>query len=238
VNRRDRRLIVNADDFGLSAGVNAGVARAFLEGIVTSASLLVRGPGAAAAAEFRHTHPALSLGLHVDLGEWTLRDGAWEPVYLRAPLEDEVAVRREVAAQLDQFRALTGVTPTHVDSHQHVHRHEPVRTVLVEIAAMLDVPLRHCSAGVRYCGTFYGQGDDGTPHPEWISAAALAAVVAALPGGTTELCCHPAAVDDVDTLYRQERVVELQTLCDPSSRRAVEAEGIRLCSFATVQEGA
>src|SRR6185503_13954375 len=78
---QERSLIVNADDFGLSPGVNAGVARTHEQGILTSASLMVRRPAAAAAAEYAQGTPALGVGLHVDLGEWARIDGEWKAVY-------------------------------------------------------------------------------------------------------------------------------------------------------------
>ena len=91
----NRYLIVNADDFGYSDGVNAGVTKALEEGIVTSASLMVRGPAAdEAAADARETR-GFSLGLHVDLGEWTFRDGDWEPVYEVVSLDDPAAIEVE-----------------------------------------------------------------------------------------------------------------------------------------------
>ena len=71
---RDTYLIVNADDFGQSPGVNRGVIAAHERGVVTSTSLMVRWPSAAAAAAYAREHPALSVGLHVDLGEWACRD--------------------------------------------------------------------------------------------------------------------------------------------------------------------
>ena len=76
-----RRLIVNADDFGRSHGINRGVFAAHERGIVTSASLMVRWPAAAAAAASARTRPALALGLHVDLGEWACRGEEWAAVY-------------------------------------------------------------------------------------------------------------------------------------------------------------
>ena len=75
-----RFLIVNADDFGLSPGVNRGILETHERGILTAASLMVRAPAAAEAAAAAHDHPRLSVGLHLDLGEWICRDGAWEPV--------------------------------------------------------------------------------------------------------------------------------------------------------------
>src|SRR4051812_48519364 len=113
-----RELIVNADDFGLSPGVNRGVAESHERGIVTSASLMVRMPAAPAAASYARAHPALSVGLHLDLGEWTRRAGAWALVYEVVPSGDAGAVRGELARQLAAFRALLGGEPTHLDSHQ------------------------------------------------------------------------------------------------------------------------
>src|SRR5688572_29103796 len=124
-----RHLIVNADDFGQSAGVNKGVLRGCDEGIVTSASLMVHWPAAADAAEAALARPDLSVGLHVDLGEWRLAAGEWVPIYQVVPLVDADAVRTEIARQLEAFRHLMGHDPSHLDSHQHVHRREPVRSV-------------------------------------------------------------------------------------------------------------
>src|SRR5512144_520435 len=96
-----RYLIVNADDFGLSAGVNRGIIRAHEQGIVTSASLMVRWPAAADAARYALQHPRLSVGLHLDLAEWVYRDDQWTPLYRVVPPEDQSAVAAEVERQLE-----------------------------------------------------------------------------------------------------------------------------------------
>jgi chitin disaccharide deacetylase len=137
-----RWLIVNADDFGLSAGVNRGIAQAHESGIVTSTSLMTRWPDAVDAAEYAGSHKDLSLGLHVDLSEWAFRDGEWMALYEVVPLTDPEGVRIEIFRQLETFRALTGADPTHIDSHQHAHSDEPVRSAVVEIAESLGVPVR------------------------------------------------------------------------------------------------
>jgi predicted glycoside hydrolase/deacetylase ChbG (UPF0249 family) len=226
-----RCLIVNADDFGLSAGVNRGVIAAHERGIVTSASLMVRYPAAAQAATYSRERPQLSLGLHVDLGEWVYRDGEWMSLYRVVPEKDEAAVRNEMLHQLSMFRDLVGKNPTHLDSHQHVHLREPARSLLIEIASELGVPLRRCNLEVHYCGNFYGQTTEGVPLPDFISADALLNLLAALPSGVTELCCHPGEGDDLNTTYRSERAQEVQTLCDPRVRAAIAESDIQLCSF-------
>src|ERR1700704_846549 len=92
-----RRLIVNADDFGLSAGVNRGIITAHERGMVTSASLMVHGSAAAPAAEYARARDSFSVGLHVNLAEWAFRAGEWVELYRRARLDDAVDVEAEIA---------------------------------------------------------------------------------------------------------------------------------------------
>jgi predicted glycoside hydrolase/deacetylase ChbG (UPF0249 family) len=229
-----RILIVNADDFGQSPGVNRGIVAAHRRGIVTSASLMVRWPSVEEAVALGRDHPDLGLGLHLDLGEWAYRAGDWVPLYQVIPTRDPVAVADEVARQLDAFHRLVGRPPTHIDSHQHVHRDEPVRSAAVAAARALGVPLRHFSAGVRYCGAFYGQTAEGESLPDTIGVTALLRILAGLGPGLTELACHPALGDDVEGMYRAERALEVEALCDPRVRAALDQAGIELRSFGEV----
>src|SRR5437867_5948321 len=228
---RKRYVIVNADDFGQSSGINRGIVTAHEKGIVTSASLMVRWPAAAEAAAYGRAHPKLSVGLHIDLGEWAHRDGTWVPLYEVVGVGDSVGVADEVARQLGIFRHLVGKDPTHIDSHQHVHLREPVRSVLLDVARQLAVPLRHCSPEVAYCGAFYGQTESGVSLPGRISVEAMIGLLSALPAGFTELGCHPGEGSDLETMYRVERAQEVRVLCDPRVNAAMAALGIELRSF-------
>ena len=228
----EKRLIVNADDFGLSPGVNRGIIGAHERGIVTSASLMTRWPASADAAAYARANRRLGMGLHVDMGEWVYRNRRWQPLYEVVAGEDAGAVRAEANHQLDAFRRLVGSDPDHLDSHQHAHRDEPLRSILLELAGELRVPLRHFAPHISYCGDFYGQGERGASYPELVGVERACRILRRLSPGTTELCCHPSAAADVDTMYLQERLIELRTLCDPKVRATIRDEGIRLCSFA------
>src|SRR5262245_48564876 len=107
-----RQLIVNADDFGQSDGITRGIVQAHDHGIVTSASLMVRWPAAAAAAAWALEHPRFSVGLHLDLGEWAFREGHWTAVYEVVETKDADSVAREVDRQFQLFRKLMGQAPT------------------------------------------------------------------------------------------------------------------------------
>jgi predicted glycoside hydrolase/deacetylase ChbG (UPF0249 family) len=231
--RETKYLIVNADDFGQSPGVNRGIIETYEHGIVTSASLMVRWPYAAQAASYARGHPKLSLGLHIDLGEWTFRDGAWAPVYEVVPLDDAKAVRKEVSDQLATFRRLTESEPSHIDSHQHVHQREPMHSAILELAPKLGVPLRHYDRTIRYCGDFYGQTVEGSAIADRISVDGLVQIIAGLPAGCTELGCHPGFAGDLDTMYQNQRAQEVTVLCDPRVRSALNSLNVKLCSFAS-----
>jgi len=226
-----RLLIVNADDFGLSAGVNRGIIEAHLDGIVTSTSLMVRWPDAVSAAALAHANPALGVGLHLDLGEWYYDEGNWPARYEVVDLDDHDAVRAEVEAQLARFVDLMGCDPTHLDSHQHVHRDPPVRRLLVEMGNRLGVPVRAVTNAIAYCGDFYGQDGRGYPVPEAITADALVRIIASLPEGTTELACHAGYGEGLITTYADERAKEVRALCDPRVRAAIDEFGVTLSSF-------
>lgn len=234
--RRYRYLIVNADDFGQSRGVNRGIIEAHEGGLVSSASLMVRWPAAAEAAAYARQRPDLSVGLHFDFYEWTCRGGRWKPLYEVVPSLDVRAVLREAVVQLETFRRLIGRDPTHVDSHQHVHLERTFRPLFVELAGTLGVPLRRCNRAIRYCGDFYGQDGAGRPCPQLISPAALIALLRRLPPGCTELGCHPGYARDLTSMYRRERAREVRTLCHPRVREALRDAHVHLRSFNDIAE--
>ena len=142
-----RLLIVNADDFGLSEGVNRGIIEAHERGIVTSASLMVLKEFAPQAAAYSREHDRLSLGLHLDLGEWIYDGEAWVAAYRVVALDDRAAIAEELERQLGGFRRLVGRDPTHLDSHQHSHIDEPARSAALELRAPAQRPTEAIQPG-------------------------------------------------------------------------------------------
>jgi len=218
-------LVVNGDDFGSCAGVNRGIVEAHRRGIVTSASLMVGMPGSEEAAHLARGCPALSVGLHVQFD-----GGRRESV----DLADTAACRDSLNAQLTLFMELMGGSPTHLDSHHHVHTRPGLLPLFREVAERLGIPLRDCS-GVRYCSSFYGQWA-GEHHPEQVGVPRLIQILANDVGdGVTELGCHPGCADPaLVSSYGLERELELSTLCDDRVRGFLDACGIALISFGEV----
>ena len=152
-----RLLVVNADDFGLTAGVNAGIIGAFQRGIVQSASLMVTTPGFEDAVALATLYPDLDLGLHLALTNvrpalapdripsLVGRDGlfpsltVWQRrVALRQLRPEELRV--ELMAQVARARR-TGLRFTHLDGHHHVHLFGPVPGIIGEIARTHTIPI-------------------------------------------------------------------------------------------------
>jgi predicted glycoside hydrolase/deacetylase ChbG (UPF0249 family) len=227
-----KNLIVNADDFGQGPGINRGIIEAHEHGIVTSASFMTRWPAAVEAARYARRHRELSVGLHLDFGEWVFRGENWESLYSVVNLDDAAAVEREVQRQFDSFFEFIGSAPSHVNSHQHIHMREPVRSVVLRMCQNLGIPLRNLDPGLHYFTKFYGQTAEGLPYPDYISLKWLTEILSHLiPDGWTVLTCHPGYVDDITTMYRLERLDELKVLCDPRIRALIDELGIKLCSF-------
>ena len=206
------RLIVNADDFGLTRGVNRAVADAHQYGVLTSASLMVDAAAAEDAARLARELPALSVGLHADVepgGDWTY------------------ALERQVS----RFAALVGRPPTHLDSHHNAHRDPDALPAFRHVADTFGIPLREHSP-VRYWSRFYGAWD-GETHPEQISVESFISMLdEAVVAPGTEIACHPGYVDaDLRSSYAAERELEVATLCDPRLPAALTARGIALAGF-------
>ncbi|RNC71006.1 MAG: ChbG/HpnK family deacetylase [Desulfuromonadales bacterium] len=145
-----KELIINADDFGLSSGVNRAVVKSWREGILTSASLMVGGDAFHEAVHLAKENPGLQLGLHLTLvqgkavGEHTGfpricdRDGNFsnDPVHAGMRYFFIGSFRRqlhaEIEAQILRFRQ-TGIPLSHIDGHLNIHMHPVVFDILREL---------------------------------------------------------------------------------------------------------
>lgn len=246
-----RFLIVNADDFGLTAGVSRGILEAHRHGLVTSTTALAGLPPQPELDAEASGLAGLGLGLHFNLTWGTpaspaarvpsLVDGDGRFHRDLAGVAERVRpeeVRREADAQLEAFARRFGRPPSHLDGHHHVHRLPRIMDVVLEVAQGARLPVRSQDAGVRdelrvrgVRTTDHFLGDAGA-EPYW-TAERLLDALAGLPVGLTELMCHPGRYDDAlaYSRYGRQREVELATLCDPEARATVERLEIRLCHF-------
>lgn len=145
-----KRLIINADDFGLTRGVNRAIAEAHQRGVVTSATLMAGGPEFDEAVALARSLPRLSIGCHVDLIQLapisspaqipTLAAGAnfrsGFARFARAALRHRLSAEEisiEAAAQMRRLQS-AGLTLTHFDTHKHTHLFPQVLRPLLQAA--------------------------------------------------------------------------------------------------------
>jgi len=151
-------LVVNADDLGLTTGVNDGIFDSHTRGVLTSASLFANAPATADAIHRVRLHPSLGVGGHLTLvdGRPTLPPGrvptlveddgrfraSWRP-FIVACLRGRVAldeVERELTAQIDRLLS-DGIQLTHLDAHKHVHAFPPIFAIVARLAKRFRIPV-------------------------------------------------------------------------------------------------
>jgi predicted glycoside hydrolase/deacetylase ChbG (UPF0249 family) len=153
-----RQLVVNADDLGLTAGVNDGIVDAHDRGILTSASVFANAPATADAIRRVRIRPSLGVGVHLALvdgspmlppnrvpslieGDGRFR-ASWKP-FIVACLRGRIAfeeIERELTAQIDRVRS-EGIRLTHLDAHKHVHAFPPIFAIVARLAERFRIPV-------------------------------------------------------------------------------------------------
>lgn len=151
-----KSLIVNADDFGMTAGVNAGIIQAFREGIVTSTTLMANGDAFDDAVERAMQLPGLDVGCHLVLiGGRAVAPPAKIPTLaakngnlpqslfdlmgrVSAGLIRRQDIEMEFTAQIERIRA-AGLRPSHLDTHKHTHVHPKIMDAFFETASSLGI---------------------------------------------------------------------------------------------------
>lgn len=152
------KKIFNADDFGISKGVNAAIVKAHREGILNSASLMINQKYAADAVKLAKEMPELEIGLHVNLtneypaapsrqipllvdGQGKLKNGFVNLFLLSflKPRQLQQQAETEMRAQIAKYLA-TGLPLQHLDSHRHIHLIPPIFKAMRKLQKEFEVP--------------------------------------------------------------------------------------------------
>lgn len=153
----DRRIIINADDFGLCDGVNKAVAQAHTNGVLTSTTIMANMPAADEAVKIARQLPDLGVGIHLNLFEGkplskdesvkcllnTDGDFALTPAKLsllsivRRKIRN--AIRTELSVQI-RWVIDNGIKPTHLDSHKHIHAFPAIFPIVCGLAKRFEIP--------------------------------------------------------------------------------------------------
>lgn len=250
------KLIVNADDFGYSKGVNHGIIDSFKDGIVTATTLLTTMPGSQHAYELAKKHPDLDVGIHltIDLGRPTLsveavanlvqENGEFQPYHYwtKATSVPSDEIYAEWKNQLETA-IKHGITPSHIDSHHHLHMLPLVFPIYAQLAHEygLGVRFHPCWGWTTEETTAAEDSLKALKRADYFSSDFYEEKVAinffeSLPmiDETWEIMCHPAYLDSEllkRTSYLNERITELDVLNSAETKAEIERLGIELISF-------
>ncbi|MEW6447205.1 MAG: carbohydrate deacetylase [Bacillota bacterium] len=253
-------LIVNADDFGYTPGVNRGIVAAARCGVVRSVSLLPNQPGTAAALALVREGLLAGVGLGVHLCLTKGRPvsppaavpslvgpgGAFKSrrELSAAPLVQH-EVEREFCVQIQVLQS-RGAKITHLDTHHHIHAHPVILEALIAVARDRRLPVRHLDPAMR--DRFRRAGIVTTEHfcGSWFAVHATAEafrefVAEGLRRGlrSMELMSHPGLADsELRRLsgYTREREAELAALCNPALREWLAEKGVQLGTYAELPD--
>ena len=171
---RPRRIIVNADDFGMSGEVNRAIVEGFEKGVISSTTLMANMPGFEEACELARSHNLVGkVGVHLNLTEGRPLSGPIQRLPLlcdntglfrarqtlfRISREERRAVEVEFAAQI-QTCMDRGIRPTHLDSHQHVHTEWAIGAAAIRVARRFGIRAirlsRNCGPGIDWVHRTY-----------------------------------------------------------------------------------
>ena len=240
------KVIINADDFGLSESINDGIVHCFKQGIITSASLMVNTPYTEDAVSKIKENDLKNIGVHLnvtygkpvlsDVPTLTESDGKFHYVCslgYYARYEDCV---RELSAQIDKFLSF-GLTPSHIDYHHYLHQEPQIFKAYIEVAKKYNLPARAFGASAREkivaAGIVTTDGFSYDFHDYDASSETLARVLEHFSGKveTLEIMATLGYVDDYTRTqsnygYREVELEELQKAFDEGVFK-----GVQLISF-------
>lgn len=243
------KLIVNADDFGMSAGTTYGIYQAIKEGIVTSTTLMVNGLSVDLAADIIN-RCKLNVGLHFNISLFApltdcpslVRDGRFvKPKHMTADIKyQRQDILKELQAQYNRFIQLTGKRPTHIDSHLYTHQHiDEVKDVVKEFAMRLGIAVRDCNTRypkVKFVDLFKVRMGEKTENVQRKLVEILQQISTE---EVAELMVHPAYLDEFllnKSSYSVQRVYEYAALVSSETKQAAEKLGIQLIGYGDLEQ--
>lgn len=236
------KIIVNADDFGLSKGTNYGIMDSHLNGVLSSTTMMVTMPAAEHAAKMMAQIPELGVGLHlnISLGK-PITDGKSivdqkgkliKPQFLNGHKYHLEEVYEEFKAQYDRFIELTNQKPSHFDTHLFTSdKIESVQKAAIRLANETKLPLRNLETDSYERVEFITFRKYGDPigleylfdrYNDFKNYEII------------EIMSHPGFMDDYilgNSSYNMERLTELDILTSQKLRDVLLKKGNKLITY-------
>ncbi len=244
-----KRLIVNADDFGMTDGVSIGILHAHADGIVTSTTTMMNMPSVNFAFRLSKDFPNLGIGIHLVLtagrplvdGASSFTDSNGNFIKLHAYPNSQPKhinlneLYTEWKAQIELFIELAGKKPTHIDSHHHVHLIPELQEVGIRLAKEYDLPIRQRNQIVSHYE--YVRCADKM-YDELVNYDFLVGEVS-VDEDVIEFMCHPAYIDQAlydMSNYSLVRMEELKLLRSQKVKDFIKENNISLISYADIKK--
>lgn len=232
------KIIINADDFGLSQGGNKAIIESYQKGILTSTTLMATTEYTQEAIQLAKENPGLGVGVHMVLTTQkailnthkNIADENGNFLWTIMSINDTID-KEEVYQEWDaQIASITKeLDITHLDSHHHAHLHPALDGVVQRLSEKYNVPFRSTRTllpkEVEVNSKFYKEG---------VSEEFILDLFEKKAYDVVDLMTHPAYVDDYlrsISSYCDERFTELQILSNPELKAKAESLGIELISY-------
>jgi predicted glycoside hydrolase/deacetylase ChbG (UPF0249 family) len=255
-----KQLIVNADDFGFTRDVNAGIVECHRNGILTATTLMANGDAFEDAVRLAKENPSLDIGVHL-----VLVGGPGQPASVPA-LMAQLGKHDLVAEMRRQVQTIlaAGLSLSHLDTHKHTHLAPPVFRAVVQVSQEFKIPWirkpadftmpaqsspvlkKIVNKAVRFVANRFDRkllrgGRRFTDHFIGFEATGrlrtpeLVSILRHLPEGLTELMCHPGYLGDelraAPTRLKESRLLELEALTSSEARKTLREAGIQLTGY-------
>lgn len=228
------KLIINADDLGLSKGVNEGILSTYKEGVVNSASLMVNMHAFEDAVAVIKNNSLEGIGLHFNFTEGIAltnklrtivdKDGNFLRDFVNIPNLNHEEIYLEMEAQFHKATK-AGVNISHLDSHHHVHMAPKVRATFLDFAIDKKLPIRRIHNTlinpIKIVNFFWQLRNSKFYTEKFVSSfyggnakfKNLEDIILQNRGKNLEIMCHPGFLDSLNGEYDRERQLELDILC-------------------------
>jgi predicted glycoside hydrolase/deacetylase ChbG (UPF0249 family) len=255
-----KQLIVNADDFGFTRDVNAGIVECHRNGILTATTLMANGDAFEDAVRLAKENPSLDIGVHL-----VLVGGPGQPASVPA-LMAQLGKHDLVAEMRRQVQTIlaAGLSLSHLDTHKHTHLAPPVFRAVVQVSQEFKIPWirkpadfampaqsspvlkKIVNKAVRFVANRFDRkllrgGRRFTDHfigfevTGRLRTPELVSILRHLPEGLTELMCHPGYLGDelraAPTRLKESRLLELEALTSSEARKTLREAGIQLTGY-------
>lgn len=240
------KLIINADDFGYSNGVNYGIIDAYKNGIVRSTTIMAGMPGFDHAVELAKENKGLGVGVHLTLtcykpvldNHKTIvnKEGYFDRrLYNKENIKniDLEEIYSEFEAQIEKVKN-AGIEITHLDSHHHVHTIKELKPVIERILSKYKLPIRggldyeiDYDKIMNFNGSFYNENINLNGFEKLLEEDIE----------VLDIMSHPAYLDKLifeSSSYNTKRMDELELLTSDKVKDLIKEKGIELSNYRNI----